>query len=73
MNLCCCSLNCTVYKVEKHKKLFLNAIFQNAQIMKKLGPAQSFAIFCKALKMLFNSKSKVAEHWHFKKKAKTNY
>lgn len=46
--------------------------FQNAKTMKKLGLSQ-FAIFCKALKMLLNSRSKEAEHWHFKKKAKTNY
>lgn len=40
--------------------------------MKKLGLCQ-FAIFCKALKMLLNSKNKEAEHWWFKKKVKTNY
>lgn len=40
--------------------------------MKKLGLSQ-FAIFCKALKMLLNSKSREAEHWCFKKKAKINY
>lgn len=41
--------------------------------MKKPGLAQSFAIFYKVLKMLLNSKNKVAEHWYFKKKAMTNY